>query len=166
MTPVRDSKGRFIPKQPQPKTILMRKADHEKWDAALRSGEYQQGKGRLETKDKKFCCLGVLQMALDGKVEMEYNSDGESVGSRGYPTNEWKEEHGVVFRDYNSNDELQSNPSYASAPYLNAFKASADVVNDSTRCDEQCNEIHLHNFVQIADAIKEMVEYTDEKGEK
>ena len=146
------------------KTILMRKADHEKWDAALRSGEYKQGKGRLETSDKKYCCLGVLQMVLDGKVETEYNSDGENVGSRGYPSKEWKAEHGVVFKDYDSNGELQMNQS-ASAPYLHAFKTSADVVNDSTRFDEQCNESHLSNFVQIADAIKDMVEYTDEKGE-
>jgi len=30
-----------------------------KWVAALRSGEYKQGKNRLRTKDS-FCCLGVL----------------------------------------------------------------------------------------------------------
>lgn len=29
------------------------------WVAALRSGEYQQGRGRLRIGDK-FCCLGVL----------------------------------------------------------------------------------------------------------
>lgn len=31
----------------------------DKWVAALRSGEYEQGKGRLREGDK-FCCLGVL----------------------------------------------------------------------------------------------------------
>ena len=30
------------------------------WVAALRSGEYTQGIGRLRTDDNKFCCLGVL----------------------------------------------------------------------------------------------------------
>lgn len=30
-----------------------------KWVAALRSGEYKQGEGRLRNGDK-FCCLGVL----------------------------------------------------------------------------------------------------------
>lgn len=30
-----------------------------KWVAALRSGEFKQGKERLE-KDGRFCCLGVL----------------------------------------------------------------------------------------------------------
>lgn len=29
------------------------------WIAALRSGEYQQGRGQLHTRDR-FCCLGVL----------------------------------------------------------------------------------------------------------
>lgn len=30
------------------------------WLDALRSGEYKQGSGRLQTSDGKFCCLGVL----------------------------------------------------------------------------------------------------------
>lgn len=36
------------------------KADIKKrWAAALRSGEYKQGTGKLR-KENKFCCLGVL----------------------------------------------------------------------------------------------------------
>ena len=31
-----------------------------KWIAALRSGEYKQGNGKLRTEDNKYCCLGVL----------------------------------------------------------------------------------------------------------
>ena len=31
----------------------------QKWVDALRSGEYEQGKGNLKTADGKFCCLGV-----------------------------------------------------------------------------------------------------------
>jgi hypothetical protein len=30
------------------------------WTAALRSGEYQQGKQALKTADGTYCCLGVL----------------------------------------------------------------------------------------------------------
>ena len=30
------------------------------WLAALRSGEYRQGKGELEGSGGRFCCLGVL----------------------------------------------------------------------------------------------------------
>lgn len=32
----------------------------QKWVAALRSGEYQQGKHRLHSIGGKFCCQGVL----------------------------------------------------------------------------------------------------------
>src|SRR5678815_494059 len=32
----------------------------EQWLAALRSGEYKQGRGALRQGDDTFCCLGVL----------------------------------------------------------------------------------------------------------
>ncbi len=41
----------------------MNKAIKQKWIAALRSGEYKQGKNRLRTNKNgktSFCCLGVL----------------------------------------------------------------------------------------------------------
>lgn len=37
----------------------MKRSIARKWAAALSSGEYKQGKGRLRKGDK-FCCLGVL----------------------------------------------------------------------------------------------------------
>ena len=40
----------------------------DKWIKALRSGEYQQGQGRLcrsATDGPKFCCLGVLAEVLE-----------------------------------------------------------------------------------------------------
>ena len=36
-----------------------------KWVAALRSGEYKQGKYVLRDQENNFCCLGVL-MDIDG----------------------------------------------------------------------------------------------------
>lgn len=38
----------------------MKKEWADKWIIALRSGEYQQGKGRLRTLKGGFCVLGVL----------------------------------------------------------------------------------------------------------
>ncbi len=38
----------------------MNKAIKKKWVAALRSGEYTQGKQYLRNTDNNFCCLGVL----------------------------------------------------------------------------------------------------------
>lgn len=32
----------------------------KEWVKALRSGDYEQGKFALRTRDNKFCCLGVL----------------------------------------------------------------------------------------------------------
>jgi hypothetical protein len=32
----------------------------DKWTAALRSGEYKQGRGKLRNFDNTYCCLGVL----------------------------------------------------------------------------------------------------------
>ena len=42
------------------KTIKLPKAFKKKWLAALRNGEYKQGKGQLFNKHKNtYCCLGV-----------------------------------------------------------------------------------------------------------
>lgn len=38
----------------------MNKEIAKKWVAALRSGEYKQGKGQLRDTENRFCCLGVL----------------------------------------------------------------------------------------------------------
>jgi hypothetical protein len=49
-----------------------------KWVAALRSGEYEQGRMYLK-RDDKFCCLGVLcdLVARDGLTQWEYNAAQE-----------------------------------------------------------------------------------------
>lgn len=42
----------------------------QKWVAALRSGEYVQGRAKLRSGDDQFCCLGVLCDVLvqDGEL--------------------------------------------------------------------------------------------------
>lgn len=63
----------------------MKKDIKEKWVAALRSGEYEQGHGALNTNDR-FCCLGVLcDLAVDDGVTMAV----ETV---------WTEEEGAEVR--------------------------------------------------------------------
>lgn len=41
------------------------------WVAKLRSGKYEQGKGRLRSKGNQYCCLGVLcEIGVeDGTIE-------------------------------------------------------------------------------------------------
>lgn len=38
----------------------MNKEIKDRWIAALRSGDYKQGKDQLRNFDNRFCCLGVL----------------------------------------------------------------------------------------------------------
>lgn len=40
-----------------------------KWVAALRSGQYKQGKGKLLANDGAMCCLGVLEAVCGTDVE-------------------------------------------------------------------------------------------------
>ena len=47
----------------------------QKWLAALRSGEYEQGTQTLRSFDNKFCCMGVL---CDLYIK-EKNAEGEKV---------------------------------------------------------------------------------------
>jgi hypothetical protein len=64
------------------------------WIAALRSGEYTQGHGTLQTHDNEFCCLGVLcdLYAKDGGGEWERR---DSPGSNSH-----------IFRmDHNGDDD-------------------------------------------------------------
>lgn len=43
-----------------------------KWVDALRSGDYEQGRAQLRSKDDTYCCLGVLLDCIDG-VDWELN---------------------------------------------------------------------------------------------
>ena len=53
--------------------LLLRSRDHghmtpelkAQWIAALRSGEYTQGRYNLRTREGHYCCLGVLCMVLE-----------------------------------------------------------------------------------------------------
>lgn len=45
-----------------------------KWIEALRSGNYQQGRGTLKDEEGRFCCLGVLCDVMGGK----WNDTGDA----------------------------------------------------------------------------------------
>lgn len=66
----------------------MKRKLRDKWVAALRSGKYPQGHGRLSRKTadgtSKFCCLGVLCEVLvdEGLLEREYVKYGECYYTR------------------------------------------------------------------------------------
>lgn len=54
---------------------MLTKEMKENWIAALRSGDYKQGKVRLQQKDR-FCCLGVLCHL--NRIEIGLGHDNEA----------------------------------------------------------------------------------------
>lgn len=125
------------------KTIFMTREQHEKWDKALRSGDYTQGglslRARATGGGYTYCCLGVLQHCLTGEVEM--SNMGMSLS---LPTCDWLDSHNITF--------VARDRECSNSPYLPVLNSSADKANDVGV-----------SFVKIADAIMECVEYTDEK---
>lgn len=57
----------------------------EKWIAALRSGEYGQGKGTLNSAPNEFCCLGVACKLYD-KKPLYYTCDNHKLMAGSFPT--------------------------------------------------------------------------------
>ena len=116
-------------------TFTLTKEVKERWIAALRSGEYKQGKHKLETSDGFYCCLGVLQMVTDGKVETCVGVDGKT-SALALPSGNYMKR---VF------DDLEAT---ICVMYKDYGLCSLAWLNDSANL----------SFKQIADLIEEQVE--------
>ena len=83
----------------------------QKWVDALRSGDYQQTKGRLRKEDE-FCCLGVLcdLYAKENNVEWQHNEvDGYFYGNHGFiPPSSVVEWSGIADSNPLVNDEIDT----------------------------------------------------------
>jgi len=114
-------------------TNLQMPAEYKaKWIAALRSGEYKQGRGKMYNKeDDSYCCLGVLQKVLDGDKQ---------IGC-GYPTLEWSRT-----KNMSQFHSFHINPAN-SAQYLSTYHRLAIK-----------NDFPGENFLSIADRIDTNVE--------
>lgn len=110
----------------------------DKWVAALRSGEYKQGRNILKNDiNGTYCCLGVLQHVLDGDVErthcpIDHPADRSSL-PLGLPSGRWTLDKGI---------ELHSDwvPRGTSYPLYSL------------------NDRGEHTFAEIADIIEKGVE--------
>ena len=123
------------------KTIFMKRADWEKWDAALRSGEYKQAiEALFDVHSGGYCCLGVLQQCLTGGTEADLLSDIDQL-----PSEDWLYKHGIEF--------LNGDAAPRRTPWLSKLDASADCANDQGV-----------SFDRIAYAIEQAVEFTDENA--
>lgn len=65
---------------------IMKQEIKEKWVAALRSGEYAQGRNKLKNNNDSYCCLGVLcdvYQKETGKGNWNDGTfyDGEEIGT-------------------------------------------------------------------------------------
>lgn len=113
----------------------------DKWVAALRSGEYVQGRDTLRTYDGKYCCLGVLQMCTKGKVDMVEEVYGEAQPAVFPDIKYWKE------LDPSFTPEMQGG--IPLAPRLSLYLAE---MNDGS------DGVEAAPFAEIADYIEAHVE--------
>ena len=114
-----------------------------KWLEALRSGKYRQGMARLRDQSGGYCCLGVLQEALDGQVEMLSEEMAQF-----YPTQGWSRDHGL-----DPGDSFDANHGFDPDLVINGIKARASHHNDGSGDVNSCA-----SFAEIADAIEAQVE--------
>jgi hypothetical protein len=126
------------------KTIKMPADLLAKWLVALRSGEYKQASGTLYSASQNgYCCLGVLQMAVDGCVERKLE-DGRPETA---PTSDWLMGHGVEF--------LGPEEVSGADPWLPILDGDAEGGRASAMW---ANDSGGKSFPQIADAIEACAE--------
>lgn len=126
------------------KTIRMPQAMLDATLAALRSGKYRQGKGCLETsgwdgQPRGYCCLGVMQMAIEGVTERQ-----------NVPSSEWLKRKGITFAysTYTTLKALVKEHHTDAVPHLPAFGCSA----------WEANDVRSKTFAEIADAWEDAAE--------
>ena len=102
------------------KTIHMPQATLDKWLAALRSGEYKQAAHTLHDRTTNgYCCLGVLQMVVDGKVECDAAGSPHEV-----PSSDWLVNNSIRFN-------LALGEGFIDVePYLPSCSMYATILND------------------------------------
>lgn len=116
--------------------MAMQKDVRDRWVKALRSGDYEQGAGRLCNKNK-YCCLGVLNdvqgndFVLEDEVRKYYDIGGYAVAINGG----WLESQGLE-----SHDVMRLWP-----------------MNDGRNTSGE----HIYSFSDIADFIEENVEVVE-----
>lgn len=120
------------------RTILAPPDVIARWCAALRSGEYKQGRNCLYDEETGgYCCLGVLQMVLSGSIERE-KSDDKNCALQ-VPSEKWLQEHNIVFNEHNK----KLNPGNPILHLVDGRNISAAEANDGGV-----------SFIEIADAIE------------
>ena len=135
--------------------MRMKAEDKAKWLESLRSGEYEQIDGTL-CRDGKYCCLGVLEVILDGRVEEK--AEGVALGS---PTCDFLDRHSIEIELRTSKDRAPTKfPAY---DYNGTFSRLIEM-NDALELDDDGELIygaHVNTFLDIANYIEKNVEVYD-----
>lgn len=130
----------------------MEKQLFDKWTAALRSGEYHQGKHMLRKSNDSFCCLGVLCEVM-----------GLKKIHNGYKYGDYYLEGSLTpVRD------LSSPPAYEEPSSLPATVLGLDAITKISNYPIDITLMNMNDsggenndgaaFVEIADALDKMVE--------
>ena len=90
-----------------------------RWVKALRSGRYKQGKGYLQDKDGKNCCLGVLCRISRIKEEMDHLKIGGGFLFAGAKNFGLRSHVQSILAELNDND-------------VSSFEAIADFIESAT----------------------------------
>lgn len=136
--------------KPVEKTIHMTKRQWEKWDKALRSGKIKQTTSCLIDQDGAMCCLGVLEHALEGKVEAD----------EGYPTRDFLDRNNIKFFNHNGCLEYHHHENYDDDLYDDDGPRSPWLTGGYAN---ELNDDQGLSFKQIAERIKHRVKFIPEK---
>lgn len=133
---------------PNPKN-RMPQATKDAWVAGLRSGEYTQGKYSMKTPDGCYCCLGVLEMVVDGKVEINKDVLRADI----VPSYDWLEKNGIEFKDISG--DVSRDPYF----YTTLFKqfTTLSTINDLSGDNYDATPAD-NGFNAIADIIESIIE--------
>lgn len=124
------------------KTIVMKRADANKWLKGLRSGEYEQTTEGELCYNGKHCCMGVMQEELAGKVQ-KY---------RQLPSVRWLRDHNIkanLVIDKDSDSEKRNCSADISITPVKSKKSNRMLTTLS-----ELNDSGEFTFEEIADIIE------------
>jgi len=123
----------------------------QEWLAALRGGEYDQGKFKLKNKDNTFCCLGVLcdlylkknNLTWEDYPHLAPGEEAESIFHKRFKEFDYLPTH--IFKELGITTQgaFPSGEPVSVVPGGELFDNLADL-----------NDTQLLNFSQIADIIE------------
>jgi hypothetical protein len=133
----------------------------EDWVNALESGEYKQTSDTLAACGG-YCCLGVLQMVVDGKVEEEeivaYDGTVSDMATLTEPTSEWWKANGVKFEPIKCALGGPTEDASLVAELMSMNDKKTFRENDDGDPDGSGRYVHDYDFVAIAQHIREKVQ--------